>query len=188
MLKRDDKLVCFPSPRRKQGFESPRERQLNQCLVPNRPSAPSFLLQFFSKSITGHAGPACSAFSCLQFPMRSRPLQLRDEPSSGINRECRRRAPSSSCVMNQTTNLGVRSSNLFGRAKSRREISALWQTGLRRSEADVSVPGARPEIVSVATLIGAREGAAVIPLRGWQQHALPISGQREEFLGLSLLW
>ena len=46
------------------------------------PVAPLFLLQLFSKSIAGHAAPACCAFSCLRFPMRSKPL-----PSEGRGRE-----------------------------------------------------------------------------------------------------
>jgi hypothetical protein len=55
--------------------------QIND-LYRNRPVGSSFLLQFFSKSIAGHAGPACCAFSCLRFPMRSKPLH-----SEGRGRE-----------------------------------------------------------------------------------------------------
>src|SRR5262245_60022492 len=56
-----------PLSRRKQGFESPRARQSNQLLVPNRP-ARSISFSNFSPN----AGPACCAFSCLRFPMRSK--------------------------------------------------------------------------------------------------------------------
>ena len=66
--------LSFALSRRKQGGSSPlgSANQINglyrigQLLL--------FLLQFFSKSIAGHAGPACCAFSCLRFPMRSKPL------------------------------------------------------------------------------------------------------------------
>ena len=53
--------------RRKQGFESPRERQSNQLLVPNRPAAHLSFSNFSPNQIAGHAGPTCFAFSCLRF-------------------------------------------------------------------------------------------------------------------------